>query len=174
MAQFEGRVAFFETDAVALPFDDDRFETVYSAHMLYHIADSAAQAAAIREMMRVLKPGGSLILSIANPRPVLFPARFITRVVADTPGLNTLARKLKGPSPIPYKPMRLSWYKRQISGLTQIEMVSGGIASTKFNQSVSELSGVGKSLWSLFDALDRKAPELAARLGNYAVIMGRK
>ncbi len=174
LAAFKDCADFVEADAVALPFADAQFDTVYSAHMLYHIEDPAAQAKAMSEMMRVLRPGGSLILSIANPRPILFPARAAIRIVAETPVLNTLARRIKGPSPIPYNPQKLRWYMAQCAALSDVRMISGGIASTKFNQSVTELSGVGKAIWTAFDRLDRHAPTAAARMGNYAVIMGRK
>ncbi len=52
----EGR----EADAAHLPFADASFDTVVAMHMMYHVAD---QAAAIAEMARVLKPGGSLAVT---------------------------------------------------------------------------------------------------------------
>ena len=39
-------------------------------------------------MQRVLRPGGTLVLVTANPRPLLFPARLAMRVVAETPDLD--------------------------------------------------------------------------------------
>lgn len=52
-ASVEGVVS----DAAALPFADASFDKVIAMHMLYHVPD---QAAAIAEMHRVLKPGGTL------------------------------------------------------------------------------------------------------------------
>ena len=43
--------------------------------MLYHIPDSAGQRSALHEMLRVVRPGGVLVLITANPRPLLFPIR---------------------------------------------------------------------------------------------------
>ena len=47
-------------DAMALPFDDAGFDTVMAMHMLYHVAD---QARALAEFHRVLRPGGSLVVT---------------------------------------------------------------------------------------------------------------
>ncbi len=54
--QVEGR----EADAMALPFADASFDVVLAMHMLYHVSDPAA---AIAEMHRVLKPGGTLAVT---------------------------------------------------------------------------------------------------------------
>lgn len=46
-------------DAVALEFDDEQFDHVYSFHAIEHIVDAAA---ALREMHRVLRPAGRALL----------------------------------------------------------------------------------------------------------------
>ncbi len=168
------KARFVNADAVALPFEDNTFDTVYSAHMLYHILDRHAQAAALAEMVRVLRPGGSLVLTTANPRPLFFPARAVIRIVADTPGLNKMARKLKGPSPIPYNPAKLSWYKRQLRACSDLRIVNHSFASTHFNQNVTEYSGAGRVIWSFFDRCDGRFPNASAYLGNYVVVLARK
>jgi ubiquinone/menaquinone biosynthesis C-methylase UbiE len=55
-----GALAGREADAAALPFPDDSFDAVVAMHMLYHLADPAA---GIAEMARVLKPGGTLLVT---------------------------------------------------------------------------------------------------------------
>ncbi len=47
-----------------LPFDDATFDRVVSIHVLYALDD---QDATVRELLRVLKPDGKLVL--ANPKP---------------------------------------------------------------------------------------------------------
>lgn len=52
-----------QADAGALPFADNSFDLVMTAHMLEHLADPTV---ALREMVRVLKPGGRLIACLTR------------------------------------------------------------------------------------------------------------
>lgn len=49
---------FEEIDAQSIPYPDNSFDAVIANHMLYHVPD---RAKAIREVRRVLKPGGHFI-----------------------------------------------------------------------------------------------------------------
>jgi SAM-dependent methyltransferase len=54
-----------EADITALPFPDAQFDAITSADVLYHVAEDNA---ALRELRRVLRPGGALILNLpAHP-----------------------------------------------------------------------------------------------------------
>lgn len=46
-------------DAVALEFDDEQFDHAYSFHAIEHIVDASA---ALRELWRVVRPGGRILL----------------------------------------------------------------------------------------------------------------
>lgn len=52
-----------QADAAALPFDDNSFDMVMTAHMHEHLTDPAV---ALREMVRVLKPGGRLVVCVTR------------------------------------------------------------------------------------------------------------
>jgi SAM-dependent methyltransferase len=49
-----------EADAAALPFAEATFDAVLACHMLYHVPDPGR---ALDEMVRVLKPGGLLVVT---------------------------------------------------------------------------------------------------------------
>lgn len=59
-----GHVSFLLQDARSLQFPDSQFDVVYSMSVLEHIEGETGDSSAIRELLRVLKPGGLLLLSI--------------------------------------------------------------------------------------------------------------
>jgi ubiquinone/menaquinone biosynthesis C-methylase UbiE len=63
-----------------LPFDDDRFDLTYSLKVLAHVPEVES---AIREAVRVTRPGGFVLLELYNPW-----------------SLRYLAKTLAGPQPI--------------------------------------------------------------------------
>jgi demethylmenaquinone methyltransferase/2-methoxy-6-polyprenyl-1,4-benzoquinol methylase len=56
-ANINGTIRFLEADAQQIPFDDNYFQVVSVAFGLRNVADTDR---GIREMIRVLKPGGKL------------------------------------------------------------------------------------------------------------------
>jgi SAM-dependent methyltransferase len=69
-AQLEGvanRIDIRNIDARAMPFDDRSFDVIVSSLMLHHAGGSADRDQVVREMLRVLKPGGSVLLYDASP-----------------------------------------------------------------------------------------------------------
>ncbi len=56
------RVELKDGDARSLPFADETFDVVVSSWALHNIYDEAGRAEAVREITRVLKPGGQVII----------------------------------------------------------------------------------------------------------------
>jgi SAM-dependent methyltransferase len=161
---------FQTADVCALPFKDGEFDAVYCAHMIYHIEDPAAQDVAISELMRVVRPGGTVVLVVANPRPWAFPLRFLRRMVADMPLVGSLLNRVRPKPPLPYKPMPLGWMRRRLARGGSVDIVGAGIPSTAFFQNVTEYRGFGKLLWKVIRWTDFTFPKLSAYLGNYATM----
>jgi SAM-dependent methyltransferase len=63
-AQASGERAVAQATAARLPFADARFDVVTSFDVIYSLDDDT-EAAALREMFRVLRPGGYLVLNVA-------------------------------------------------------------------------------------------------------------
>jgi SAM-dependent methyltransferase len=98
------RVAFSRMDAETLGVPDRSFDRVVSLFALLHLPDPLG---GLREMLRVLRPGGTLVLGVGSSAPVLAPrswphlaSRVLDRVrVAagrrlEAPGfLNSLVEK---------------------------------------------------------------------------------
>ncbi|HZD93382.1 MAG TPA: class I SAM-dependent methyltransferase [Candidatus Sulfotelmatobacter sp.] len=60
----KGKVQFSLQDARQLGFGSAQFDIVYSMSVLEHIEGETGDAVAIGELLRVLKPGGLLVLSV--------------------------------------------------------------------------------------------------------------
>jgi SAM-dependent methyltransferase len=165
---------FRTADVCALPFEDGAFDAVYCSHLIYHIADPAAQDAALAEFVRVVRPGGVVVLIAANPRPLVFPMRLARRLLADTPGVGSMLNRLRTSPPLPYKPMPIGWMRRRLVRGGPVEVVAADIPSTSFYRNVTEFKGLGKLLWTSIRWLDVNYPRLSAHLGNFVILTCRK
>jgi SAM-dependent methyltransferase len=63
-AKAKGHVRFSVQDARALDYEDATFDVVYSMSVIEHIEGEQGDSQSVREMVRVLKPGGLLLLSV--------------------------------------------------------------------------------------------------------------
>ena len=64
-AKLEGvadRVELLTADARQLPFENDHFDLIVSSAAIHNIYDAPGRATAIREVARVLKPGGRVMI----------------------------------------------------------------------------------------------------------------
>ncbi|MEK9659376.1 MAG: methyltransferase domain-containing protein [Chloroflexota bacterium] len=75
------RVRYAAGDLAALPFPDGSFDLTWSSRTVHHLAD---QVGALRELARVLRPGGRLALREGGMRPNFLP----DDVGIGAPGLN--------------------------------------------------------------------------------------
>lgn len=69
-AHIEGvddRIDIKNVDARELPFENQSFDVIASALMLHHAGGSRDRDQVVREMLRVLKPGGTLLLYDFHP-----------------------------------------------------------------------------------------------------------
>lgn len=83
------RVELHTGDMTALPFEDDNFDLVVSSLAIHNISGSAGRAKAIDEAVRVLRPGGRLM--IADIRATRQHEKQLIRL-----GMNEVARRPLG------------------------------------------------------------------------------
>lgn len=69
--------------SMSLPFADDRFDLVYCVAVMHHIAEAASVLRTLREMVRVTRRGGLLLVWDHNPRNPYW-RRLMARVPQDT------------------------------------------------------------------------------------------
>lgn len=64
--RFPGQAAYVRFDGAHIPCDDHRFDIAYAMCVFHHI-NHADHVALLRELKRVIKPGGSLFIFEHNP-----------------------------------------------------------------------------------------------------------
>jgi ubiquinone/menaquinone biosynthesis C-methylase UbiE len=138
--------------------------------MIYHIDDAEAQDAALTEMARVVRPGGVVVLIAVNPYPLSFPMQLARGLARDTPVVGSVLNRIRSKLPLPYKPMTIGWMQRSLARFGQVEVVTGGLPTTYFNQNVTEFKNFGKFRWKAVRWLDVHHPRLSAYVGNYVML----
>jgi ubiquinone/menaquinone biosynthesis C-methylase UbiE len=142
----------------------DGFDAVYCAHVLYHI-DKTQQETAMREMIRLAKPGGRIVVLYANPAsPFRLPGRLMKAVRG--------AGKSSGDTPLGlyYFEYPLRWWSRFADQCTVAiqpwEAVAGRIADVIFRPRFVAAGFVKAAL-----ALETASPGLAVALWQYPMIV---
>ena len=65
-SKYQFRVNLALSDVRALPFTDNAFDYAISVATYHHVAGKTAKLAAMRELKRVLKPGGEAFITVWN------------------------------------------------------------------------------------------------------------
>jgi SAM-dependent methyltransferase len=82
----EARIELRDADARKIPFEDGTFDVVLSSWALHNIYDAAGRETALREIVRILKPGGRV--AIMDIRHGVEYERFLR----DAPGMSDVQR----------------------------------------------------------------------------------
>jgi len=65
--------AFLKVEGTTLPFDDGSFDIVVSNHVIEHVGERADQLHHLKEIHRVLRPGGCVYLAVPNKWRLIEP-----------------------------------------------------------------------------------------------------
>ncbi len=133
----------------------DQFDLVYCAHVVYHI-NRADQETAVRQMMRLTKPGGRVVILYANPRsPFTLPgelARYLKRGrVSSAPELY-------------YSAQPLSWWNRFPGKILPWRIIGSRPARML-------IRGDGAWFFKTAAWVENRLPNLAVRLWQFPIII---
>ena len=135
-------------DACEMPFADANFDLVIANHMLYAVSDTAK---AIREIHRILKPGGTLLAATNGTRHMLELAPYVSMLDPNAS---------QDPENIFYKQLAFTLE----NAAEQLEPVFSSVARLEYEDSleIDEVEPVLEYLLSGFELDKIKIGSLAA------------
>ena len=132
----ESRVRFTPADGAALPFPDGAFASAVSFNVLHHLTDGAS---VLREVVRVLRPGGVLVLVDFSREGF----EFAGRVLAEEGGVH------------PEGPVTLDWARGFLGGIGLTETGAAEVHHERFTTFRTPVDAAHESVPPTFRSLDR-------------------
>lgn len=149
----------------AAPFSDSRFDAVFCAHVIYHI-DAAQQEQAVRELIRICKPGGRVVILYGNPHsPIRYAAGAMHRL-----------RKLMAPKKaveeagLYYSAHPLGWWRR-FEDSSAVSMKPWDLIGSYEERTLMPFNGLARIVYGTARQVERAAPQLAVRLWQYPIVI---
>lgn len=162
-AKLGDRGDYVRASILELPFADDTFDCSLSLHTIYHI-DKDQQAAAVKQLIRVTKPGQPLVVIYANPDRL---ASRIKKFVLRRPEHEAAS------GVIYYFAHPLSWWK-QFENQCEVSLHPWRSLTAQDSKRLIPGNFLGRILFSGVRACEAVLPGLATSLGAYPMIVLKK
>jgi SAM-dependent methyltransferase len=145
---------------------ENLFDVAFCAHVIYHI-DKHEQEAAVRQLIRLAKPGGRVIIIYANPRSIFTIPGEAMRWVKRRTG----AGRGNGESPaLYYHAHPLGWWRRFSAG-ADISFVPWEVIGSRPARALLRGDGMAKLFYRSAAWFETKVPKAAARLWQYPIVI---
>lgn len=153
--------SFFDAD-----FDSDFFDCTISLHTVYHM-DREQQESAVRKLVDVTKPSAPVIVIYSNPRA--FP------MVLVRPFKSFWRRTMRKPAQAPESGLyfyahSIGWWKR-FDDIADVKVYPWRSFSTSVQRRLFPGNGIGRKMFKVLFWLEERFPRLAARFGQYPMIV---
>ena len=143
-----------------LPLADASVDAALSAHVIYHI-DKDLQGKAIRELIRVTRPGGRIVIVYCNPRSPLM----IIQLALKALRINKLLGKQKL-----YTHYFSSAWWQQFAGDNKIEIIPHHPISSNQAKALLPSRFLQRTFYNWAMRFEDANPKLAAKLWTYVTI----
>jgi len=171
--KLENKGEFFVGSILDIPKPENYFDAVYCAHVIYHI-DGDCQQTAVRELIRVTKPGGRIVVIYSNPDSL--PKR-IARAKGKLPLLGKLKRKKpnrKFPAgsrpPLYFFSHPLSWWA-QFGDECDVEMKPWDVMSNGEEQEIFINDRIASNGYRICAWLENRYPDKTVRWWSYPLVL---
>jgi SAM-dependent methyltransferase len=149
---------------LAIPLPEASVDAVLCSHMLYHI-DAAQQATAVRELIRVTRPGGAIVIVYLNPRSPLMLVQGALKAL----GVN----RLLGMARLYLHAFPTGWW-RQFAGSGRIRILPYDCMTANQARAMLPAAALRRVVYAWAYRMQTRRAGLAARLWTAIAIEIRK
>ena len=141
-------------------------DAAVSLHTVYHI-HSSRQAAVVRKLVHVVKPGANVVIVYSNPDNLVSmltrPIRKMLGKIKDNPSAETLY----------FEPQSLKWWQ-QFADIADVKIYPWRMLSTRVQKRLIPAGHIGKRMLNSLLKLEERFPRSFVRMGCYPMIVLRK
>jgi SAM-dependent methyltransferase len=141
-------------------------DCLYCAHVVYHI-DRTEQETAVRQMIRLVKPGGRIGIVYANPRTAFTLPGEIYRLIKR---LSNSRKKKDAPPRLYYHAYPLHWWQR-FRGMGMISFKPWEVIGSRPARALLRTKAIAKAFFKAAAAVENRYPTVAARLWQYPLVI---
>jgi SAM-dependent methyltransferase len=167
---------------------DSHFDAAFCASVIFHISKDA-QADAVRQLVRVIKPGGRVVIVYANPHsPFAIPGEiwhwFVTRIDRSRrhvpSGSSGILSKVKrspwrgggasGVPPVYYHAHSLRWWRR-FATECDVTFMPCEVIGSRLARALLRSDRMAAAFFNSAAWVERKLPWIATRLWKYPILV---
>jgi ubiquinone/menaquinone biosynthesis C-methylase UbiE len=147
-----------------LPFRSDHFDAVLSLHTIYHI-DKDQQEQAVRQLLRVAKPGAPIVIVYSNPNRLLAMAKRL--VTFKKPN------QIEKEDELYFFAQPLDWWTR-FADVAKVSTYPWRTMTASDSKKFIPNNALGKFLFKAILKFEETLPTIATCLGAYPIIVLQK
>lgn len=159
------RGKYLNCSILDLPLEANSVDAAVSLHTIYHI-EADSQEKAVRELLRVVKPGAPLLVVYANPDRL---SSRIARLARKILGRNELG----GHGEIYYHAHPVSWWRR-FEGVAEMDIRTWRVLTAKVSRLVAPDNFLGRLFLGALFRLENIFPHASLPFAAYPLIVLRK
>lgn len=145
-----------------------QFEAVFCAHVVYHI-DAAQQEAAVRQMLRLVKPGGRVVIVYANPRSPFAVVGGAMRALGRAVGRRRLFQQ-KGIPDLYYHAHPRGWWRR-FETEAIVSFIPWEVIGSRPARTLLRGDSMARAFFRAAGWVEHRLPSVAVRIWQYPILV---
>lgn len=155
-----------------IPLGKDFFDCAISLHTIYHI-DKSLQEEAVRKLIDVTKPGGTVVIVYSNPYTPLFFLVVLLNLIERIKRRKTPLNSTNSDPPLYFFAYPISWWSR-FSSISDVTIKPWRAFGSDLQKLIFPDSILGKKMLNLLFRLEESFPNFFVYFFQYPMIIMKK